>query len=157
VDVSRWLRLRVWWLERKATMRLWLIAHLPDPLLARPFEFFVAFLCVLSGATSLFEVSESEAVASTLEPWVSRAWSAALLLGGTALMAGLISIRMTATGMHVVTRVPAYRLGLRLLLVASLVYAGSLLHYIGPTFEVVPLIAFAGMCGIRLVTLGGRR
>lgn len=157
MSYGRWTRARLWWLQHRATARIWLVQHLPDPLLARPFEFFVAFLCVLSGATSLTEVSESESLTDALDPAVYRAWGLALFTGGAALLAGLTSVRMTATGMHVVTRVPVYRLGLRLLLIASLVYSGALLQHQGPTLEVVPLVAFAGMCGIRLVTLGGRR
>lgn len=136
----------------------WLREHLPAGLLARPGEWFLASLCFLSGLTILAGGSKSTSVARLLPLGVYIAWGACLVIGGAALSCGLSSYRRSPGG-WIVTRVPCYRLGLRLLGLASGLYAFSMVWV--AHFNAVPAAsittAFSGMCGVRLLTLGTRR
>jgi hypothetical protein len=138
--------------------RNWLTDHLPAGLLARPGEWFLASLCCLSGLTILAGGAESTSVARLLPQGVYIAWGACLVIGGAALSCGLSSYRRSPGG-WIVTRVACYRLGLRLLGLASGLYAFSMLWV--AQFNAVPAAsitaAFSGMCGVRLLTLGTRR
>jgi hypothetical protein len=138
-------------------LRLWLLDHLPDGLLAHPAEWFIAFLCAMSGISTLLGLTSPEAVERVLPTPVYALWGICLVAGSAAYACGLSSIRFTATGTYVVTRVSCYRLGLRLLATASLVFAASILIVSGWDGSVLALLLFAAMCAIRLLVLGGRR
>lgn len=149
---------RLWLRQMPTLVRLWLLDHLPDGLLARPAEWLLASLCFLAGIPGLLGVARSPSLYDLLPFPFYRIWSLCLLLGGAGLACGLTSIRYVGDGRHIVTRVPCYRLGLRLLALASVVFAASLLVVagsrgipasIGPTL-------FAAFCFIRLLTFGGR-
>lgn len=134
----------------------WLREHLPAGLLARPGEWFLAVLCILSGLTILTGASHSTSVARLLPPAIYIAWGACLVIGGAGLCCGLSSYRRSPGG-WIVTRVPCYRLGLRLLGLASGLYATSMIWVGGANAIPAASItaAFAGMCGVRLLSLGG--
>lgn len=145
-------------MSRRTRMRLWLMDHLPAGLITHPAEWFVAFLCALGGIPAILGIVKSQSLESLLPLAVYRVWGTCLLIGGVAVMIGLASIRHTPSGHHVVTKLPIYRLGLRLLLVATLCYAAALLVVSGlnAVLACVTLAAFGGMCAIRLLSLGGR-
>lgn len=142
---------------RLAQVRWWLIHHLPTGLLARPGEWFLAVLCFLSGLTILTGIARSASVAYLLPSVVYTGWGVCLVVGGAGLSCGLSSYRRAPKG-WVVTRVPCYRLGLRLLGIASSLYALCLLVAGGwSAFPAASItVAFAFMCGVRLLTLGRR-
>lgn len=140
-------------------LRLWLLDKLPDGLLARPAEWLLAALCFLAGIPGLFGVARSPSLYDLLPFPFYRVWCLCLILGGAGLMCGLTSIRDLPDGRHVVTRVPCYRLGLRLLALAMVVFAGALIVVAGErgiAAAVGPTL-FASFCFIRLLTFGGRR
>lgn len=146
-------------LTRRERARLWLLRRMPASLLWHPFEWFMAGLCVVSGIGYLFGPVESDSLQALLPAPFLKLWGCTLLLGAVALASGLSSIRAISADRYVVTRVPAYRLGLRLLGLAVSVYIGALYlfaHWAGVPASVVPL-AFVAMCGVRLLALGGRR
>lgn len=138
--------------------RDWLLLHLPAGLLARPGEWFLATLCSLSGLTILTGAARPTSVARLLPEPIYYAWGACLVIGSASLMCGLSSYRRSPGG-WIVTRVPCYRLGLRLLGLSSALYASSILvvAHLSAVFAASVTVAFAGMCGVRLLTLGTAR
>jgi hypothetical protein len=145
--------------ERIADARIWLIRHTPAGLLWHPFEWFIATLCVSSGIAALFGDLEPNSVRDLLPAPFLMAWGVMLVVGAVALASGLSSIRAVSADRYVVTRVPAYRLGLRLLALVTSVYMGAVLLYAGLVAVgacIIPL-AFVLSCGVRLLSLGGRR
>lgn len=136
----------------------WLREHLPAGLLARPGEWFLAVLCALSGLTILSGAARPTSVARLLPDPMYIAWGTCLVIGSASLACGLASYRRSPGG-WIVTRVPCYRLGLRLLGLSAALFAASVLwvaqlNAIGSaTFA----LAFSGMCGVRLLTLGNAR
>lgn len=146
-------------MTRRGRARLWLLRHLPAGLLWHPFEWFMAGLCVLSGIASLFTPVESNSLQALLPAPFLKLWGGTLLVGAVALASGLSSIRGVGDDRYVVTRVPAYRLGLRLLGLAVSVYIVALVLYAGWAGALASLVpaAFVAMCGVRLLALGGRR
>jgi hypothetical protein len=135
----------------------WLREHLPAGLLARPGEWFLAVLCALSGITILTGAARFTSVARLLPAGIYLAWGACLVIGGAGLACGLTSYRRSPGG-WIVTRVPCYRLGLRLLGLTSGLYSVTLL-WVGH-WNAVPAAslttAFAGMCWVRLLSIGSR-
>lgn len=144
-----------------ARIRPWLLEHLPAGVLNRPAEWFLAILCLLSGLPILTGLGRTSSVAALLYPPAYYAWGACLVFGGLGMICGLTSIRRrTLDGVteYVITRVPCYLLGLRLLCIASLVFTIAILivaHLNGVVAAAVTL-AFAGMCGVRILVVGGR-
>jgi len=144
---------------RREQARLWLIDHLPAGLLWHPAEWFLALLCALSGVLSLFTPVETRSLEALLPHPFLRVWGVLLVVGAIALASGLASIRHLEQDRYVVTRVPAYRLGLRLLGLSTTVYIGAIILYAGWAGLAASIIpaAFVAMCGVRLLTLGGRQ
>lgn len=136
----------------------WLREHLPAGLLARPGEWFLAVLCALSGLTILTGAARPTSVARLLPEPIYLAWGACLVIGSASLACGLSSYHRSPGG-WIVTRVPCYRLGLRLLGLAALLYAVVILYVaqLSSVFAAAITLAFAGMCGVRLLTLGNAR
>lgn len=136
----------------------WLREHLPTGLLARPGEWFLAVLCFLSGVAILTGAARPKSVADLLPDAIFIGWGACLVIGSASLACGLSSYRRTPGG-WIVTRVPCYRLGLRLLGLSAGLYAVVLLYvaFRASVFAAAITIAFAGMCGVRLLTLGNAR
>jgi len=144
--------------QRTASQRDWLIEHLPAGLLARPGEWFLAVLCFLSGLTILTGAGRPTAVARLLPEPIFITWGVCLVIGSASLACGLSSYRRSPGG-WIVTRVPCYRLGLRLLGLSALLYAFVILYVaqMAAVFAAAITISFAGMCGVRLLTLGNVR
>lgn len=136
----------------------WLRNNLPAGLLARPGEWFLASLCSLSGLTILTGAAQPTSVARLLPEPIYVAWGACLVIGSASLACGLSSYRRSPGG-WIVTRVPCYRLGLRLLGLSALLYAVSILYvaHLTAVFAASFAVAFSGMCGVRLLTLGNAR
>lgn len=146
-------------LNRRERIRLWLLRKTPASLLWHPFEWFMAGLCAISGVATLVRPVESQSLNALLPSPFLKVWAIALILGAVALGRGLSSIRAVSADRYVVTRVPAYRLGLRLLGLAVSIYIAALIHYAGAAGALASLVpaAFVAMCGVRLLALGGRR
>ena len=144
--------------QRIKRFRDWLVLNLPAGLLARPGEWFLAVLCALSGLTILAGAARPTSVARLLPEPIYVAWGACLVIGSASLACGLSSYRRSPGG-WIVTRVPCYRLGLRLLGLSSALYASSVLivAQLSAVFAASITLAFAGMCGVRLLTLGNAR
>lgn len=136
----------------------WLREHLPAGLLARPGEWFLAVLCALSGLTILTGAARPTSVARLLPPAIYIAWGACLVIGSASLACGLSSYRRSPGG-WLVTRVACYRLGLRLLGLSAALYAVVALYvaHLNAVSAATFAVAFSGMCGIRLLTLGSAR
>lgn len=144
--------------NRRSRARLWLIRHLPSGMIYHPAEWLFASLCAISGVRVVFWGAESASLEALLPPPLYFVWGLMLTIGAIAHMSGLLSIRAVGSDRYVVTRVPAYRLGLRLLGASTSMYAAALMIYAGQAgllAAVFPL-AFSGMCGLRLLALGGR-
>jgi hypothetical protein len=138
-------------------MRLWLYHHLPAGLLWHPAEWFVAFMCAVSGTITLTTGVRSGALEQLLPEIPYRVWGGFLVVGALALASGLSSIRAVDADRYVITRVAAYRLGLRLLaLVVGLYIAAAFLYagWDGIPAAILPT-AFVGMAVVRLIRLGG--
>lgn len=149
------MRLRV---PRPSRIADWLREHLPVGLLARPGEWFLAVLCALSGLTILTGAARPTSVARLLPEPIYVAWGACLVIGSASLACGLSSYRRSPGG-WIVTRVPCYRLGLRLLGLSALLYAFTILYvsHMSAFFAAAVTVSFSGMCGVRLLTLGNAR
>lgn len=138
-------------------IRSWLLSHLPAGLVAQPPEWFLATLCFLSGLVIVAGLGETNSVGKLLWRPVYMGWGISLVLGSIALMSGLSSIQWArGTDIYTMKRVPAYKLGLRLLGLSSLAYAVAILVVVGWAGVVAAAItlAFAATCFIRLLTLG---
>jgi hypothetical protein len=138
-------------------LRVWLYHRLPPGLLWHPGEWLLAFMCCFAGITGLVSGVRSDSLSSLLPEGPYKVYSLLLVVGAVALAFGLSSIRWLDYKAYVVTRVPAYRLGLRLLgLNVSLFVAGLwiVLGWAGFFASVIP-VAFIGMCILRLIALGG--
>jgi hypothetical protein len=142
---------------RLEPVRVWLYHHIPPGLLWHPAEWFLSFLCALTGTISLTTGVRSGTLDQLLPAAPYRIWSAFLIIGAVALGRGLSSISWHESHQYVVTKVAPYRLGLRLLGLAVALYIAALYAYAGLdgfVASIVPL-AFVGMCLLRLVALGG--
>lgn len=145
-------------MTRTARARVWLLEHLPYGMTERPAEWFLAFLCFLSGAQGVTSAAAEGSLADVLPPVVAQGWNVALIVGGVALLIGLSSITPVQYGGYVLTRLPAYRLGCRLLGLSSVVYAAAAVTVqgSGAVMTAVVVLAFAGVFAVRLMSLGGR-
>lgn len=143
---------------RVALQRDWLVDNLPAGLLARPGEWFLAVLCFLSGLTILTGAARPTSVALLLPEPIFIAWGVCLVIGSASLACGLSSYHRSPGG-WIVTRVPCYRLGLRLLGLSAGLYAVVVLYVaqLSAVFAAAITFSFAGMCGVRLLTLGNAR
>lgn len=140
------------------SVRWWLLDHLPAGLLFHPAEWFLAFLCILSGTLTLLTNNvESASIKEGLPEPAQDLWGVMLVVGGVALLIGVHSIKRVGS-YYAATNVPIYRLGLRLLGASTAVYCGCLVGFAGLgglVASVVPA-AFSAMCAVRLLSLGGR-
>jgi hypothetical protein len=139
-------------------LRLWLIDHLPAGLLFQPAEALLAFIGIVSGLRFVTTGADSASIQALLPPPVVTVWGVLLFVGSAALMSGLLSFRRVEGGRFIIARVPAYRLGLRLLGLSAAVFGGAVLAYAqtaGLLAAMFPL-AFSAMCALRLLSLGGR-
>lgn len=142
---------------RLEPLRVWLYHHIPAGLLWHPAEWFLSFLCALSGTLTLTVGVRSNTLEQLLPETPYRVWGGLLIVGAVALGRGLSSIRWAPGNRYFVTRVAAYRLGLRLLGLSVALYIAALYVYAGTAgfiASIVPL-AFVGMCLLRLIALGG--
>lgn len=141
-------------------MRAWLLAHLPAGVIARPAEWFLAITCLVSGVAIVTGIGEPRSIQALLWPPVFYAWGVSLIFGSIALMFGLTSIHWLngPEFVYVITRGAAYQLGLRLLGLTSLAYAVAVVIAAGLTQPIAAFLplAFAAMCGVRLLTVGER-
>lgn len=137
-------------------LRHWFLAHLPAGLIAQPAEWFLAALCFLSGLVIVVGLGDTNSVSKLLWEPIYRAWGASLAIGSVALMLGLTSIRWGRPGSYTVKRIPAYKLGLRLLGLSSACYAVAIAVAGGwnGAVAIAITLAFSATCLIRLQTLG---
>lgn len=136
--------------------RLWMLMNLPAGMVVRPLEWFLAVVCAFSGLLILTGLSEPRSASALLPEPIYYLWGSALLVGSLFLICGLSSIRwLHIPDQSLVTRVPCYRLGLRLLgLSAGLLAIGQFAYV---HWDALPsagiTLYFAVSCGIRLLTL----
>lgn len=138
-------------------LRVWLYHKLPPGLLWHPGEWLLAFMCAFSGILNLTTGVRSDSLMNLLPETAYRVYSVILVVGALALASGLSSIKWLDYKAYVVTRVPAYRFGLRLLGFAVALFVAALWIFAGWkgfTASVIP-VAFIGMCVLRLIALGG--
>lgn len=140
-------------------IRPWLLAHLPAGVKSLSAEWFLAILCLLTGQAILTGVGRSSSVELLLYPVAYYLWSACLLVGGLALISGLSSIRQVSDSEYVIRRTPVYLLGLRLLGTAAFFYAVAVLIINGwdAIVSAAVTLAFAGLCAVRILVVGGKR
>lgn len=144
--------------NRRTRVRLWLIDHLPSGMIYHPAEWLFASLCLISGIRVLLWGAQSASLEALLPQPLFFVWGLMLTVGAIAHASGLLSIRAVSSDRYVVTRVPVYRLGLRLLGASTALYAAALVAYTGQAGMIAAVfpLAFSGMCGLRLLALGGR-
>jgi hypothetical protein len=135
---------------------MWAIRHLPAGVVARPMEWFVAILCLLSGTAMIAGVSEPAAAERQLSQFTFHTWALTLIVGGLAMGSGLSSIKWTTFPSYVLTRVPEYRFGLRLLWIGCFVWSIVLLANSGLNAMLSAgfALVFSFLCGVRLLTVG---
>lgn len=146
-------------MPRAQRARIWLIKRLPAGVLERPAEWFLSLLSIVSGIGGLIGPVEQASLAALLPEFLHRGWNLALVLGGVAMLSGLSSIRYLPDRMgYAITRLAGYRLGCRLLGLASYVYAGALLWVSGfdAFFPAMGVLVFGLVFTVRLLTLAGR-
>lgn len=146
-------------IERLRDVRLWILDHLPPGVRERPAEWFLAFLSLVSGLGGLFGPVEQASLEALLPEILHRGWNLSLIVGSIAMLSGLTSIRYIPDHHgYVITRLPGYRLGCRLLGLASFVYAGALLIVSGYNgfYPAMLTLAFGLVFTVRLLTLAGR-
>lgn len=143
--------------QRVGNLRDRLVARLPAGLRYLTAEWLLALLCAVSGLLFLFAGIDSNSLINVLPAPLYTLWGVMLVVGAFALGGGLTSVT-EVKGRYVITRVPIYKLGLRLLGSANLVYALSLALISGTeaTVALIGPVAFAAMCGIRLLTVGAK-
>lgn len=146
-------------MHRLTQARIWVLDHLPPGVVERPAEWFLSLLSIVSGLGGLFGPVEQASLQALLPEAVHRSWNVALIVGGVAMLSGLSSIRyLPGRNGYVITRLPGYRLGCRLLGLASFVYAGALLAVSGYEgfYPAMLTLAFGLVFTVRLLTLAGR-
>lgn len=89
-----------------------LIWRLPAPLLAAPERILLATLCIVVGGAGLFPQAQPSTLRSLMPEWAVYVWAVTLLLGGLALLVGILRSDR-----------PLERAGLGLTIVGSVTYA----------------------------------
>lgn len=133
-------------------------AHVPEPLRYQPFELLLAFMCLVSGTSTLLGApNERSAVVRVLPEWFLHSWALVLVLGGLALICGASSA-VQLDGRVIIRRIACYRFGLRLLGAASLIYGATLFIAAGlAAFTVAPIVlAFSLACYVRHADITAR-
>lgn len=141
---------------RRARMRRKVLHALPEGFIARPEAAFLAILCFGTGIPTALGITQSQALYQLLPTGALNAWGVALLVGSAAVLSGILSIEIR-DGYEVIKRAAAYRLGLRLLGLASVVYGFALIVLAG-TAGLLPagwVWAFAVAMWVRLATTKG--
>lgn len=147
---QRWLRIADWWYQ-------WALRYLPAGMVARAMEAFIGVVCCVSGIGVLTKVSKPRAAEQFIPDPFFLLWGVALLIGGASLFAGVMSIKWIKPPlMFYIERVAVYRLGLRLLLLSTLLYAIAQFWVLGIDAAVSGGITlyFTLTCWARLITLG---
>lgn len=139
-----------WWYQ-------WTLRYLPPGLIARSMEAFIGVLCMFAGVGILADLSSPPAAEQFLADWQYGTWAVSLVTGGLALLFGVLSIEWIKPPLvFFVKRVAAYRLGLRLLSLATLLYAFAQMSAAG--WNALPAatftLYFSATCAIRLLTIG---
>jgi hypothetical protein len=122
-----------------------LAQRLPLPILLHPFDIFLGGLCVLSGVPLLLAYTpQPDSLEALLPTWLVFTWGAELVIGGAALVAGVVWEWRTLQ-----------RFGLVLLGPAAIVYAIAIMLTAGRSGLVAAAIvlAFGLACLIKLITL----
>lgn len=141
---------------RRARMRRRVLHALPEGFIARPEAAFLAILCFGTGIPTALGATQSRALYQLLPSGVLNAWGVALIVGSTAVLSGILSIEIR-DGYEVIRRAAAYRLGLRLLGLSSVVY-GLAIVVVGGVAGLLPagwIWSFAVAMWVRLATTKG--
>lgn len=135
----------------------WALLHLPASVVVRPAEWFISFLCFLSGLSIVTGAAQPRAAEDVLPEWMYYGWAAILVVGSMMLFCGLSSIRWVQPPVsYALTRTPCFRLGLKLLGLSSLLYMSVQLIYSWPDTILAAgmTLLFSCMCWARLLTVG---
>lgn len=141
---------------RRARMRRRVLHALPEGFVARPEAAFLAILCLGSGIPTALGFTQSRALYELLPMGVLNAWGVALIVGSLAVLSGILSIQIR-DGYEIIKRTAAYRLGLRLLGLSSVVY-GLAVVAVGGAAGLLPagwIWSFAAAMWVRLATTKG--
>ena len=123
----------------------WVVAHAPLAVLFKPFELFLAVLCVVSGVPTLLGVIPRPGTLSAqLAPWLVFCWSFLLVAGGLAVIWGIVRRNESVE-----------RLGVSVLFPTALAYAVAIFATLGATGLIAACIvaAFGLACGIHAAVL----
>lgn len=101
-------------------MRSLVLRHVPQSLLLRPFELYVAGLCVLAGAPLLGGAPSPESIDALLPLFLVRLWGFELMVGAVLVSAGLLY-----------PRTHLERLGHSLLAPAAVTYGVAIVTVVG--------------------------
>lgn len=131
------------------------VDRIPAGIRTQPTDAMLVALAVPAGLATLLGATKSRALDTLLSGWAVRAWALALLIGCVAWMVGLGGVKLHGD-VVVLTRVAAYRFGLHLLAVSSLVYGVAILLISGlnGVLAAWPLLAFAAATYLKAADLG---
>jgi hypothetical protein len=134
---------------------VWATKHLPATFVARPFEWVIVIILVNSGTTILLGKSNPPSLENVLKNhgWAVfyYGWGITLLLGALAMGWGLSSIRWVKSPVvYTMEKVLQYQLGMRLLALASFVFAGAIL--INSPLNGLPAASVTAMFGVMCLT-----
>jgi hypothetical protein len=148
--MSKWHAAGEWFYQ-------WTLRYLPPGLVARSMEAFIGVLCTFVGIGIFTRLSQPPAAEQFLDDQLYGIWAGALVSGGIALLVGVLSIRWVKPPLiFFISRVAVYRLGLRLLSLATLLYAIAQISYGGVNAIPASLFTFyfSATCTVRLLTIG---
>jgi hypothetical protein len=109
----------------------WLLRHVPQGILARPFEMWISVLCIIGGVPLVAGVPAPSSVDALLPGWMVRWWGTMLIVGALLVAAGLFRPRSHPE-----------RLGHSLLGPAAVTYALSIVTVVGWSGALAAAIIF---------------
>lgn len=128
-------------------------------MIVRPFEWLVVLLLTNTGVSILTGTSVAPAPEVILWKGAYYVWAVALLTGALTMGVGLSSVRwLEAPVSYVMHAVPYYRLGMRLLALASIVYGIAIIVNSGKNGLTAGTmtVLFGALCLTRLISLRSR-
>lgn len=139
---------------KKDRIKTWLVLRIPIPVLVESFEVFFASFSFVVGILALLGLGRASTMTRVLPHAGIIVFNLCLVFGALALLVGITGIR-EKEGRIVYTRLPMYKLGLRLLGLVCMLYGLILILVAGLTglLASIPLVAFSLTCGVKLLRI----